>query len=69
MPLKLLTTAFTALRVNLMRSILTMLGIIIGVSAVIIMVALGAGAQRQVDEQIKSLGGNIFVLRYTSGDV
>jgi putative ABC transport system permease protein len=62
MPLKLLTTAFTALRVNLMRSILTMLGIIIGVSAVIIMVALGAGAQRQVDEQIKSLGGNIFVL-------
>jgi putative ABC transport system permease protein len=41
---------------------LTMLGIIIGVSAVIIMVALGAGAQREVDAQIEALGGNIFIL-------
>ena len=62
MRFKILQTAFTALRVNLMRSILTMLGIIIGVSAVIIMVALGAGAQREVDAQIEALGGNIFVL-------
>ncbi len=62
MPTKLFKTAVTALRVNLLRSILTMLGIIIGVSAVIIMVALGAGAQREVDAQIEALGGNIFVL-------
>jgi putative ABC transport system permease protein len=62
MPIKLFKTAFVALRVNIMRSILTMLGIIIGVSAVIIMVALGAGAQREVDAQIEALGGNIFVL-------
>jgi putative ABC transport system permease protein len=56
----LLKTASTALRVNMLRSFLTMLGIIIGVSAVIIMVAMGAGAQQKVDEQIKSLGGNVF---------
>lgn len=62
MSINLFKTAFNALRVNLLRSILTMLGIIIGVSAVIIMVALGAGAQREVDAQIEALGGNIFVL-------
>ncbi|MGO4890918.1 ABC transporter permease [Flavobacterium sp. W21_SRS_FM6] len=56
----LLKTATTALRVNLLRSFLTMLGIIIGVAAVIIMVAMGAGAQQKVDDQIKSLGGNVF---------
>jgi putative ABC transport system permease protein len=60
--LKLAKTALTALRVNLLRSILTMLGIIIGVAAVIVMVGLGAGAQREVDAQIEALGGNIFVL-------
>ncbi|HMB73132.1 MAG TPA: ABC transporter permease [Gammaproteobacteria bacterium] len=62
MSMKLFKTAFTALRVNLLRSFLTMLGIIIGVSAVIVMVALGAGAQREVDAQIEAMGGNIFVL-------
>ena len=62
MRFKLFKTALVALRVNLLRSILTMLGIIIGVSAVIIMVALGAGAQREVDAQIEALGGNVFVL-------
>lgn len=62
MTFKLFRTALIALRVNLLRSILTMLGIIIGVSAVIIMVALGAGAQKEVDAQIESLGGNIFIL-------
>src|SRR5688572_6696570 len=62
MTVKLFKTALTALRVNLLRSVLTMLGIIIGVSAVIIMVALGAGAQREVDAQIEALGGNIFML-------
>ena len=59
---KLFRAAMIALRVNLMRSALTMLGIIIGVAAVIIMVAIGAGAQREVDAQIEGLGGNIFIL-------
>lgn len=71
MILRLFKTAFTALRVNILRSFLTMLGIIIGVSAVIIMVSLGAGAQQEVDAQIEALGGNIFILygasRRTSG--
>ncbi|HEY3515513.1 MAG TPA: ABC transporter permease [Gammaproteobacteria bacterium] len=62
MTVKLFKAALVALRVNVLRSILTMLGIIIGVSAVIIMVALGAGAQREVDSQIKALGGNVFML-------
>ena len=59
MTVKLFKAALVALRVNVLRSILAMLGIIIGVSAVIIMVALGAGAQREVDSQIKALGGNV----------
>ena len=62
MILRLFKTAFIALRVNILRSFLTMLGIIIGVSAVIIMVSLGAGAQEEVDAQIESLGGNVFIL-------
>ena len=45
--------ALRALRVNKLRSILTMLGIIIGVGAVITMIAIGSGAQAQVEEQIK----------------
>ena len=54
--------AITALRTNLMRSILTMLGIIIGVAAVITMVAMGAGAQQEIDRQIASLGSNLFMV-------
>jgi len=54
--------AVRALRVNKMRSALTMLGIVIGVGAVITMVAVGAGAQARVAEQIQSLGANIIVI-------
>jgi putative ABC transport system permease protein len=50
--------AFSALRANKMRSFLTMLGIIIGVGAVITVVAMGEGAQRAVKQQIESLGTN-----------
>ncbi|MBM3573130.1 MAG: ABC transporter permease, partial [Alphaproteobacteria bacterium] len=53
--------ALRALRVNALRSALTMLGIIIGVGAVITMVAVGSGAQRRVGEQIRSLGANLIV--------
>jgi putative ABC transport system permease protein len=51
-----------ALRVNKLRSALTMLGIIIGVAAVIAMVGIGAGAQARVAEQIQSLGSNLIIV-------
>ena len=51
-----------ALRVNKLRSALTMLGIIIGVSAVIAMVGVGSGAQARVAEQIQSLGSNLIIV-------
>ena len=54
--------ALGAIRANKLRSILTMLGIIIGVGAVITMVALGAGAQRAVEERIAALGANVLTV-------
>ncbi len=57
-----LKVALAALRVNKLRSALTMLGIIIGVGAVITMVAVGAGAQARVEDQIKSLGSNLIIV-------
>jgi putative ABC transport system permease protein len=54
--------AFRALRRNKMRSILTALGIIIGVGAVITMVSIGDGAESQVEAQIASLGQNIILV-------
>jgi putative ABC transport system permease protein len=47
---------------NKMRTLLTMLGIIIGVGAVIMMVAIGVGAQRQIEDRIQSLGTNMIVV-------
>jgi len=58
----LLQVALRALAVNKLRSALTMLGIIIGVAAVIVMVAVGAGAQARVEEQIRSLGSNLLLI-------
>jgi len=54
--------AVRALRVNKLRSALTMLGIVIGVGAVITMVAVGAGAQARVAQQIQSLGSNMIIV-------
>jgi putative ABC transport system permease protein len=54
--------ALRALRVNALRSALTMLGIVIGVAAVITMVAVGSGAHRRVADQIKSLGSNLIIV-------
>ncbi len=54
--------AWTALRSNLLRSILTTLGIIIGVASVIILVSVGAGARAEVDRQIAALGSNMLVV-------
>ncbi len=54
--------ALGALRVNKLRTALTMLGIIIGVAAVIAMVSVGAGAQARISEQIRSMGSNLIVV-------
>ena len=55
--------ALREIRRNLMRSFLTVLGIVIGVAAVITMVTLGNGATRMVADQISSLGSNLLVMR------
>jgi putative ABC transport system permease protein len=55
-------TALDALRLHKLRSALTMLGIIIGVAAVIAMVAVGGGAREQVVAQIRSLGANLLIV-------
>ncbi len=55
-----IAVAFQSIRANALRSILTMLGIIIGVGAVITMVALGSGAQKAVNDRIAALGANVF---------
>ena len=60
--LGLLRVAMRALAVNKLRSALTMLGIIIGVAAVIVMIAVGGGAQARVEEQIRSLGSNLLLI-------
>ena len=57
-----LQVALDALRVNKLRSALTMLGIVIGVSAVIAMVALGRGAQNSVNERIAALGTTLLTV-------
>jgi putative ABC transport system permease protein len=54
--------ALQSIRANLLRSVLTMLGIIIGVAAVITMVALGSGAQKAVQDRIAALGANVFTV-------
>ncbi len=55
-------TAIQALRRNAMRTALTALGMIIGVAAVIVMVAIGAGARSSIETQIKSAGSNIVMV-------
>ena len=54
--------ALGAIRVNMLRSALTALGIIIGVAAVIVMISVGAGAQKRVDDFIKTLGANLVLV-------
>jgi len=60
-------SALSAISANALRSALTMLGIIIGVAAVIAMVAIGSGARERVNSQIKSLGANLAIIQ--SGNV
>jgi putative ABC transport system permease protein len=64
--------ALEALRLNLLRSALTMLGIIIGVGSVITMIAVGSGAEAQIAAQIRTLGSNLMIVvsgAITSGGV
>ncbi len=56
------STAIVAIRLNAMRSILTTLGIIIGVASVIVMAAIGSGARKQIEDQISALGTNMLTL-------
>ena len=60
--LECVSVALLSVRSNKMRSGLTMLGVIIGVAAVVIMVAIGEGANLQVSSQIQRLGSNLLVV-------
>ena len=61
-----LKMATISLRINKMRSMLTSLGIIIGVSAVIIMLAVGAGASKKIAADMESMGSNLLMIRSAS---
>lgn len=61
-----LKIALNSLKVNKMRSALTSLGIIIGVAAVIIMLAIGSGANKKVQENMESMGSNLLTIRSAS---
>ena len=64
-----LSNAVQALRANSLRSLLTMLGIIIGVAAVISVMAVGAGAQRRVMEEMSTLGANLLLIKPGSAEL
>lgn len=61
-PLQNLRIAARALRVNKLRSALTSLGIVVGVGAVVCMISVGAGAQAEVSEKIRTLGANLLLV-------
>ena len=54
--------ALDALRANRLRSLLTMLGVVIGVAAVVALVAIGTGAKQQVEQQVEGLGSNLLIV-------
>ena len=60
--LQVLAEAFRAMGMNRLRTALTMLGMIIGVGAVVLMLAIGQGAQTKIDASIASMGSNLFIL-------
>ena len=62
MMLAMLSEAWMAMWANRLRTILTMLGMVIGVAAVILMLAVGQGAQQQVQASIASMGSNLFII-------
>ena len=66
-PIKVIKIAWLALLKNKVRSLLTMLGIIIGVAAVIIMIAISAGTEATIQEQITGLGSNLIYVSASFG--
>ena len=60
---EIIKVAMSAISTNAMRSVLTTLGIVIGVGAVITMVSLGEGAQLQVEQQINRMGTSVLTIR------
>ena len=66
-PIMTAAIAITALRRNAMRTALTALGIIIGVAAVMVMGAIGSGAQASIEAQIRSAGSNLLIVTAGSG--
>src|SRR6476620_1099971 len=65
----LLKVASQSILKNKLRTLLTMLGIVIGVGAVIVMVAVGNGAQTMIESQINSLGTNLIIVMPGAGNV
>ena len=61
-PFATLGEAWRALGANRMRTALTMLGMIIGVAAVVLMLAIGEGAKQNVSRSVQSMGSNLFVV-------
>ena len=61
--LEIVKVAMGAVRANLLRSVLTTLGIVIGIAAVITMVALGEGAQQRVQQEINRMGTTVLTIR------
>src|SRR6516165_6202015 len=58
-----LAIGLRSISANLMRSILTVLGIVIGVAAVVCMISVGSGAREEVSEKIRTLGANLLLIR------
>ena len=61
--LRIFKVAFQSINKNRSRSLLTMLGIIIGVAAVIMTISAGEGASKQVRDEISGLGSNLLMIR------
>ncbi|WP_417562077.1 ABC transporter permease [Microbacterium sp.] len=59
---ELLSTAWQAIRTHTLRSLLTVLGILVGIAAVIVTVGLGLGTQKDVSEQLSALGSNLLIV-------
>jgi putative ABC transport system permease protein len=60
--LKLISTALQSIRLNWLRALLTLLGIVIGVGSVIVMTALGRGAQQEVEKSVAAMGDNLVIV-------
>ena len=67
--LETISLSLSSLAANKLRSLLTMLGVIIGIAAVITMVTLGRGAQIQTEAQLKSLGSNLIFVQSGSASI